>query len=140
MSNKKKQIKVYFIIPSIGVGGAERFATNFMHYYDKNEVDATLIILKKSDPEKSFDISGVEHYEQYNFKNIRDSIIFLIKKIKKEQPDIVLSTVNHLNLFMGVISFLIGKKKTKFVLRQSNLLTSFIAQRQYSLLYKTMFN
>lgn len=114
MHNK---IKVFFILPTLFAGGAERVITFVAKHLDKNKFDVTLIVI------------GFEKDNKYDVSNL--SVIYLNKPrvlsgargivglLAKHKPQIVVSSISHLNIMMGLISKLFPK--IKFIGRHATI-------------------
>ncbi|WP_179354443.1 glycosyltransferase [Winogradskyella vidalii] len=106
MDNK---IKVFFIIPTLFAGGAERVMSFVAQNLDRNKFDVTLIILGFKKDSK-YEISGIS-VEYLNKDRVLNAIPNLIRIIRKQKPKIVVSAISHLNLTMGFISKFFPKIK-----------------------------
>jgi glycosyltransferase involved in cell wall biosynthesis len=136
--------KIICFVPSLKIGGSERFTVNLVNYLSKKNLEVTLVALNKRGKyinaiSNSVNFIGLDH------KRIRYSIFSIIKIIRTMHPEIIFSTGNHLNRLMCFlkISF---PKKSKLVIRESsivsqskgnrnknfNLLNSFLSMRMYN--------
>ena len=117
MMNRK--IKITFILPSLAAGGAERILSFVAQHLDSNKFKPTLLII------------GYEKDTIYNLQNL--DIIYLnksrvlkgtfslFKYFNSVKPDIVVSSIVHLNTLIALIS--ICFPKIKFVAREANVLS-----------------
>lgn len=113
----KKKIKVIFILPTLRPGGAERIMSFISQNLSNSDFQSDLWILgTKSDIDYKIDGDFVKYF---NKSRVLYSFFPLIRKLKKEKPDIVISSISHLNIFMGYISIFFPK--TKFVGREANV-------------------
>ena len=113
----KKKVKVYFILPTLFAGGAERIISFVSQQMDKTKFNVTLIIIGYEKDSK-YDIQGIP-VSYLDKDRVLDSVFSLIKLIRKDKPDIVVSSISHLNIMMGLISVLFPK--IKFVARQATI-------------------
>lgn len=109
--------KVCFILPSLGAGGAERVVSFIAQNIDLEKIEPSLIVI------------GFKKDNVYDIKNVK--LIFLEKSrvilsiprlfvvLKKENPQVVLSAIRHLNTLMGLFSPFF--RKTKFIGREVNV-------------------
>lgn len=115
----KKKIKILFILPSLRPGGAERVITELIKNLDKEKFDCQLLILgyKKS---ISYNISNfnVSFLEK---NRLLKAIYPLYKSIKKNQPDIVMSSIGHINTVLGLFTLILPK--IKFVAREASVVS-----------------
>ena len=132
----KKKLLVF--VPSLGVGGSERFIVYFVNNLDREKFDIKLVLIKKEGPyldELKKDIQVID----LNSKGVIYALFKMIKLIKRENPDIVFSTLGFLNLTFAIIKKLFPN--TKFVARESTLVSkhfnNFI-KFLYKLFYKNL--
>ncbi|MFB9055252.1 glycosyltransferase [Mariniflexile ostreae] len=114
-------LNIYIIIPNLKGGGSERVISNLVKYIDKNRFDVTLILGNKIG-EYVKDIPVGIRVVDLRKNRVRYAIIPIIKIIKKEKPDIVLSTLGHLNLLIALFRPFLPRK-TKFIARESNTIS-----------------
>lgn len=106
MENK---VKVFFIIPTLFAGGAERVMSFVSQNLDKDKFDVTLIVIGFKKDSK-YKISEIP-VEFLNKHRVFHSLFKLINILGKQKPQVVISAISHLNSFMGFISILFPKIK-----------------------------
>ena len=130
----QNKIKILFLIPTLQGGGSERVFTTLAQSIDPSVFEAVFVVL---DGRNAF------------FKIKRDDIHFidlqkprLVKAfwairtlIKKEQPQIVMSTLSHLNVSMAIWSFLLSSHKTRFIARESVVMSINSKHQKYSWIF-----
>ncbi len=116
----KKTKKIIFVLPSLVPGGAERVISFVAQNINKQDFDSKLLITGYS-KDTSYDVSSI-NVKYLNTPRVLFSIPYLILYFLKEKPDIVVSSIYHLNAVMGMISTLF--KKTKFIGREATILSS----------------
>lgn len=112
MNNK---IKVFFIVPTLYGGGAERVVSYIPQFIDDKKFDVTLIIVGL-EKDSTYEVSGVS-VKFLNKSRVLYSVTTLYRILASQKPDIVLSTITHLNVLMGYLSFFFPK--TKFIGRHT---------------------
>ena len=111
--------KVLFILPSLRPGGAERVLSFISQNLDKAKYDVTLLVI-------GFQRDAVYEVTQCNLvflekKRLLTALVSLFQFILKTKPNIVFSSITHVNLFMG---FLAGFfKTTKFIAREASVIS-----------------
>lgn len=136
--------KVAIIVPSMGGGGAERVILNIINNIDKTKFHITLILTKKEGKYVeliSSDISVID----LDSKRVRYSLIKIIKQINLIRPDVILSTLGHLNIALLAIKHFL-KGEPKIIVREANTpsknMSSLSCPKKliYSYLYKYLYS
>jgi glycosyltransferase involved in cell wall biosynthesis len=117
MKNKKK---IFFIIPSLKAGGAERIFSFVSQQIDKELFDVTLVVLgfKKDDVYIVKDI----HVKYLNKSRLLLAIPSLYIFLLKQKPHIVIGSIGHVNIALGFFSLFFYK--TKFIGREASVITT----------------
>jgi glycosyltransferase involved in cell wall biosynthesis len=113
----RKKIKIIFVIPSLVPGGAERVISFVSQNLDKKNFDTTLLVAgyKK---DTCYDVNGIK-VKYLNKSRILYAIPSFVIYFFKEKPDIVLSSIGHLNSALAKISTLFPK--TIFIGREATI-------------------
>ena len=112
-------IKLVVVMPSLAKGGAEKVMTTLLNQLDLTIFDASLLLLDKrgnylEDLRKEitvYDLGGIR---------VSRATIRLVKWIRNHKPDIVISSLSHLNLLMGAIRPLLPGI-IKVIVRESSI-------------------
>lgn len=117
MINKK--IKITFILPSLAAGGAERILSFVAQHLDSNKFESTLLVVgfKK---DTVYNLQGL-NIEYLNKTRVLKSFFRLLNYFNNKKPDIVVSSIVHLNTLVALISIFFPK--IKFVAREANVLS-----------------
>lgn len=110
--------KIAFILPSLRGGGAERVVLNIIRNIDYSKFDINLILLKKEGPYIELLPENIEVFDLKSTR-ARNSILRLIKVINKIKPDVIFSTMGHINLVILALSPLF-KGSPKIIVREAN--------------------
>jgi len=134
--------KTVFVLPSLSAGGAERVLINLMNGLDRAKFHPVLINVISKGPLKNLvapDIS-VTDLDQ---KGVFRALPALYKALKAEKPDLVVSTMAHMNFMVLLLQPFFPK--TKFIVREA-IVPSYILDRHpvfaplirlaYTFLYK----
>lgn len=131
--NYKKSI--LFILPNLEGGGAERVVSIILNNLSINKYEIHLVLICDKGKYKD-DIPEYVSVHVLNFKKLRYSFIGLNKIINKVRPDIVFTTLMHVNIALLVIK--IFHKNYKLIIREANYLS--IAFPKLNLLKRIFFN
>lgn len=115
--NKQKHIALF--LPSLRGGGAEKMMINLAHGFANKNIKVDLITVEKDGVYKA--PNNVNHI-CLNLKKVKHSIIPLIKYLKKEKPNYLISTLTHSNI-IAVIAKLLSLSKTKIIIRSANTIS-----------------
>ncbi len=107
------KIKILIVLPSLVAGGAERILSFLCQHLNTDRFNAQLLIAGKL--EKVVYKTGHLPVTYLGKDRVLHAIPQIFQFIKTNKPDIVLSSIEHLNLVMGLMAFLF--KKTKFIVR-----------------------
>lgn len=121
----KKKIKVLFIIPSLGSGGAERVFINLTNSLNKDKFDISLAIINSSN--NVYEVPEGINYYSLNSNRVRYAAITLIKLIRKIKPDLVISTLSHLNIYLILLKPFFPNE-TKIIVRETGIISEKIKE------------
>ncbi len=131
-----------FILPALHGGGAERVMLTLVKYIDRSKFTPIFVLLKKEGKFLGQVPSDIEIID-LQASQARYAIFKIAKIIKKQKPDIVFSTLGHLNLLMAMIRPFFSKK-IKFISRESNTVSVENQGEKYprlfDFLYKSIYN
>ncbi|MEP6615521.1 MAG: glycosyltransferase [Ginsengibacter sp.] len=105
------------IVPTLRAGGSERIMSFLANQLNKDYFKVYLCVLDGKDPFYKID---PDHVSQINLNSTRarSAIFKIYKLVKNIQPDIVFSTLGHLNILIAFLKYFLSKK-IKFVARES---------------------
>ncbi|MBU2930122.1 glycosyltransferase [Winogradskyella psychrotolerans] len=129
----KNKIKVFFVLPTLYAGGAERVITFVSKNLNKTKFDITLIVIgfEKDNKYDTSDLSVI----YLNKTRVLSGATGIIKLLAKCKPQIVVSSITHLNIMMGLISKFFPK--IKFIGRHAtitNIASKYKKQKKKSLI------
>lgn len=110
--------KMVFIMPKLGGGGAERVISTIIRYLDKNKFSIHLILVQKDGDylQKLPEEVGITVLP---ISKLRYASPFLIREVRKLDPDIIFSTIRGMSIMIGLIKPFIPNK-TKIIFREMN--------------------
>lgn len=112
-------IKICFILPSLQAGGAERVLSFLANNLSDNFITTLIIIGFEKD--NVYDVSSTKVI-YLNKPRLMKSIPALIFKLRAIKPDIVFSSIGHVNLVMALFSFFFFK--SKFIGREASVISA----------------
>ena len=115
MSNK---IKVLFILPDLEPGGAQRVIITIFKRISREYFDPHLLIINSKGPMRNLLKDDLKIHKLGN-RRVRDSIFHIIRYSHSIRPDVIISTLGHLNLVMSLIKKFLPRK-TILLVREAN--------------------
>ncbi|MBU2975922.1 glycosyltransferase [Zobellia sp. B3R18] len=114
-----KKVKVVFIIPSLKPGGAERVFAFVSQNLDQKRFRSELLVIGHK-KDSSYIIENIPVTYLYK-ERVLYAIPSIINFIKLNKPNIVLTSIGHLNLIAGGLTRIF--KNTQFIIRPTNIQT-----------------
>lgn len=111
--------KLLFILPSLKAGGAERVISFLTTSLDTTRYNITLLVL-------GFEKDSVYPIDKANTVFLNKTRLLyalpnVIKNIKRIKPNIVLSSIGHINFTMGLLTYLFPK--VHFIGREASVIS-----------------
>jgi len=113
-----RKIKVLFLLPHLKAGGAERVMSYVFSTINPLKFDAELLVIG-SEKDNHYDLNSEKKVSYLNKKKLREAIWLIPYKINKVQPDIVISSIGHINFYLGFIKVFFPK--VFFIIREANV-------------------
>jgi glycosyltransferase involved in cell wall biosynthesis len=121
--------KIFFLIPSLTSGGSERVFSILANHLDSTKWDITVVVL---DGRRRFYAINEEKVRVIDLQTprVRQGFGKIFKLIRREKPDLVVSTLSHLNQFIALIRPFLPRE-TRFIARESTILSVFHQQESF---------
>ncbi len=120
--------KVLFLIPSLRGGGAERVFVTLMRHLDAARIDATLAVVDGSDAVYRHDLPRGLEVVDLRSSRVRYALPGIIRLIWTRRPDVVVSTLGHMNLALASMRpFLPGS--TRLIGREASIVRERLSGR-----------
>ncbi|MCQ0112283.1 glycosyltransferase [Zhouia amylolytica] len=114
----KEKIKIVFVIPSLVAGGAERVISIVSQHISKDKFEVRLLVIGfKKDTVYTVENVQVDYLNQ---ERVLYAIPKIIQYFTRYKPNIVVSSISHLNTVMALVSPYF--RNVKFVGRESTIL------------------
>lgn len=114
--------KIFFVIPNLNAGGAERVAMILLQHLDRSDFSYTLVVLDDGNGVFVDQVPEDVRLITLGKKRVRAALFALIRLVWKERPALVFSNLSHLNLMLSMFRFLFPGD-TKFIARESNIIS-----------------
>ena len=133
MKKNRNKIKIFFLIPSLRGGGAEKIILNIVKNINLKKFNPTLILISN---EGEYTIPKNIKVINIDKKRARYAIPKLVKIIKNNKPDIVLSSVVQSGIILSIAKKFIFKNKPIIVHRVANFFSNINIPFPSKILYK----
>ncbi|MBN44001.1 MAG: hypothetical protein CML94_00560 [Rhodobiaceae bacterium] len=131
-------MKITFLMPSLKAGGAQRVMINIISRLISQKFQVNLILINyKGDLYDALpkEVSTIV----LNKSRVRYSILQLYRIIKNERPDIVFSSLAHVNLIVLFLKKFLPNK-IKFVVREANTPSIIIKSKLMKFIYRNLYS
>lgn len=98
-----KPLKVLFVVPKLAGGGAERVVVTLLGALDRQRVQPSIAVMDHSQVAPGFAAPADVPVFELGTARLRHALPALLKLIWRERPDVVLSTLDHLNIVMAAL-------------------------------------
>jgi glycosyltransferase involved in cell wall biosynthesis len=132
-----KKIKVLFVLPSLAGGGAQRVVLNLLNYLNPALFDINFLLFVKEGRLISFLPKNIP-VMTLHVKKLRYAFPSLIKIIRRSKPDILFSTLGHVNIALILFKFLMPIN-TALIIREANTPSISLKASKYSLLFRKLY-
>jgi glycosyltransferase involved in cell wall biosynthesis len=123
-------------------GGAERVVLTVLRHLDRTQFDLALAVVDCRQPTYANDIPGNVELIDLESRRVRNSLLGILRLIWRRRPDVVFSTIGHLNLGMALIKPFFPRR-TRLVLRETIVVTASLShttfRRAWSLGYRFLY-
>jgi len=129
--------RILFIIPSMHGGGSERVVSHLVKNINPGKFDITLVLIKK---EGVFlkDIPDYVEIMDLGLSRTRYAPVKIFNLLWKQKPNIVFSTLGHLNLVIASLKLLLPRS-IRFIARESSTVSLHNKNEVYPALFDFLF-
>lgn len=125
--------RVLFLLPDLRAGGAERITVTLANYIDRKEYLPKLLLTKKQGIYLETLKKDVEIID-LKISKVKYSLFKILKTFKRLKPDIVFCGYGELNALIS--PFLPFFKKTKFIARETNIVSEHVVKKEILFFYR----
>lgn len=117
---KNNRSKIAFFVPSLMGGGAERAILNIANEFGgKGVFEKTDLVLVKKEGVYLAEVRSEVNVVDLKSGNVPRSLFRLIKYLRREKPDVLVSTLTHASA-LTVLAKMLARSKTKIIIRLAN--------------------
>jgi len=126
MPNKRPRI--VFILPTLSAGGAERVLITLMNGLDTNQYERVFLAVSEEGGLRSLIAPDIPFHSLGKGTRFGSSLPKIYRKLKELQPDIVVSTMAHMNFAVLLLKPFFPN--TRFVVREA-ITPSYFSQKSF---------
>lgn len=125
--------KIFFLLPGLTFGGAERVIFTLCNYLNREDFQPYLVLFNKEGMPLELLKEDVKVID-LKVDRIRFAIFKVLPLIRKEKPDIVFGGWGEVSAFLA--PFVPFFKKTKFVARETNVVSEHVKRKEIRFFYR----
>lgn len=129
---------VLFLIPTLQGGGAERVIVTLLRHLDRRSFRPALAVVDGRAAVYQQDLPEDVEFIDLRTARVRNALPRIARLIWERRPDIVFSTLAHLNLALATMRPLLPKR-TRFVARETSILTEVNRTRSHPQLWSSAY-
>jgi glycosyltransferase involved in cell wall biosynthesis len=114
--------RVLFLIPTLTGGGAERVMVTLLQHLDRRRFDLALAVVDTRNAVFRDQVPADVEFIDLGCRRVRGALPKLIRLLWRRRPDVVLSTLGHLNLALAMIRPLLPPGM-RFVARETTVVS-----------------
>lgn len=138
MPDTAGRTRVVFTLPSFAAGGAERVLITLMNGLDRTRFSPELVCLYSNGPLRDLVAGDIPVTAPYNFSKVIYSLPFLWLTLLRKRPDMVVSTMAHMNFAVLLVTPFIPAR-IRVIVREAITPTFLINTRKEGKLIRTLY-
>lgn len=128
-------VQVLATTPSLRGGGSERVMTTLLSHFDQRRLAVSLAVIDGRDPKLAGDLPQDLRWMDLGYDRVVRAVPRLCGLIRQRRPQVVLSTLSHLNLMLAIVKPLLPRG-THLVARESSVLSEIVRSERSSALWR----
>ncbi len=130
--------KVFFIIPTLTLGGAERVIVTLLKHLDRSRFRLTIVVLDMREEVFRSDIPSDVEIIELGTTRVRHSLPKIISLIWKRRPDVLFSTLGHLNLALAIVRPLFPRG-VRYIARETSIVSCTLQSHRWPTAWATLY-
>jgi len=115
------KIKLLVLTPTLQCGGSEKYVSLLCNHIDTQKFAVTIAVLNNEQPFYTI-INPAVNVIGLKVKKVRNALFKIKRLVAKEDPHIIFTTANHLNIYIAIFRKLFSKK-ILIIARESNVVS-----------------
>lgn len=114
--------RLLFLIPTLTGGGAERVVVTLLQHLDRERFELALAVVDTRDAAFRDQVPGDVEFIDLGCRRVRYALPKLLRLLWRRRPDVVMSTLGHLNLALAMVRPLLPRG-TRYVARETTVVS-----------------
>ncbi len=122
MGSTQKRRHILFVIPSLRGGGAERVIVTLLRHLDRAKFRLSLAVVDTREAAYRDDVPSDVEFIDLQARRVSLALSKIIRLIWQRRPDVVFSTLGHLNLALAILRPLLPNN-VRYVAREATVVS-----------------
>ena len=138
----RSRTRLLFLIPTLTGGGAERVVVTLLQHLDRTRFELALAVVDTRDAAFRDQVPADVEFIDLGCRRVRQALPKLVRLLWWRRPDVVMSTLGHLNLALAIVRPLLPGG-TRYVARETTIvsqgLTEYSRPRLWAWAYRRFY-
>lgn len=121
-----QRLRLLVLLPTLQGGGAERVMLTLLRHLDRARFDPMLAVVDGRAADLADELPPDVAFVDLHCTRVREAVPAIVRLVRQWRPQLVLSTLSHLNLMMGLLRTLLPRA-ARIVGRESVVLSAGLA-------------
>lgn len=130
-----KPTRILFLLPNLRGGGAERVVVTLLRHLDRARFEASLAVVDLLGAVYLEDLPPDVEVIDLGCTRVRHAIPGLVRLIRNRRPDLVFSTLGHLNLALAMVRWALPQR-TRLIGREATILSRMVEAMPFAGFWK----
>jgi glycosyltransferase involved in cell wall biosynthesis len=127
---KPSKTRLLFLIPTLGGGGAERVVVTLLQHLDRARFELALAVVDTRGAAFRDQVPSDVEFIDLGCRRVRQALPKLVCLLWRRRPDVVMSTLGHLNLALAIVRPLLPSG-TRYVARETIVVSRGITEYRH---------
>ena len=133
-----RHTRVLFLIPTLHGGGAERVVTALLRHLDRSRFKPALAVVDTREAVFLNDVPDDVEFIDLGCRRVRYALPKIVALIWKRRPDVVFSTLGHLNLALAMLRPLLPRHP-RYIARETTVVSQALVAYRNPWLWRWMY-
>ena len=132
------QQRALFLIPTLSGGGAERVIVTLLRHIDRRKFKLALAVVDTRNAAFRPDVPDDVEFIDLRCKHVRSALPKIAALLWRTQPNVVFSTLGHLNMALGILRPLLPRAP-RYIARETMAISQGMQSQGYPSLWRWMY-